>query len=66
MHWLMSGYAQSLWLYVDNRNLMLTQYIMTNGVTCSTSTNNDLKEGIRVPVTDFTLVNTREWGTLLE
>ena len=31
MHW----YSQSLLvqLYVDNRNLMLTQYSMTNGVT---------------------------------
>ena len=29
----MNGYTQSLWLYVENTNLMLTQYSMTNGVT---------------------------------
>ena len=29
----MNGYIQSLWLYLKNTNLMLTQYSMTNGVT---------------------------------
>ena len=29
----MNGYIQSLWFYVENTNLMLTQYSMTNGVT---------------------------------
>ena len=29
----MNGYIQSLWFYVENANLMLTQYSMTNGVT---------------------------------